>query len=169
MTAFGRFWAKEPLVTQKKKKKNCEKEVLYIYLVFFFLFFFTLLLSSFWTSRGHRCRPFFPPVLAFNFFIAHRVQQSHCSSIFHRVLLTHALALSASQIVHKKKSQRPLPRGDSVWDPDADIKIETSAVLTKWVTCRASLCLPGSPCPLAMWLQAALRRQSTFTPPQIWC
>ena len=41
-----------------------------------------------------------------SFFIAHRVQQSHCSSIFHRVLLTHALALSASQFVHKKKSQR---------------------------------------------------------------
>ena len=39
-------------------------------------------------------------------FIAHRVQQSHCSSTFHRVLLTHALALSASQFVHKKKSQR---------------------------------------------------------------
>ena len=39
-------------------------------------------------------------------FIAHRVQQSHCSSIFHRMLLTHALALSASQIVHKKKSQQ---------------------------------------------------------------
>ena len=39
-------------------------------------------------------------------FIAHRVQQSHCSSIFHRVLLTHALALSASQFVHKKKSPR---------------------------------------------------------------
>ena len=39
-------------------------------------------------------------------FIAHRVQQSHCSSIFHRVLLTHALALSASQFVHKKKSHR---------------------------------------------------------------
>ena len=37
-------------------------------------------------------------------FIAHRVQQSHCSSIFHRVLLTHALALAASQSVHKKKS-----------------------------------------------------------------
>ena len=31
-----------------------------------FLFVLTLLLSSFWTSRGHRCRPFFPPVLAFN-------------------------------------------------------------------------------------------------------
>ena len=39
-------------------------------------------------------------------FIAHRVQHSHCSSIFHRVLLTHALALSASQFVHKKQSQR---------------------------------------------------------------
>ena len=39
-------------------------------------------------------------------FIAHRVQQSHCSSIFHRVLLTHALLLFASQFVHKKKSQR---------------------------------------------------------------
>ena len=39
-------------------------------------------------------------------FIAHRVQQSHCSSIFHRVLLTHALALSASQSGHKEKSPR---------------------------------------------------------------
>ena len=39
-------------------------------------------------------------------FIAHRVQQSHCSSIFHRVLLTHALALSASQFEHEKKSPR---------------------------------------------------------------
>ena len=34
----------------------------------FFLFFCTLL-SSFWTSRGHRCRPF-PPVLAFSFYRA---------------------------------------------------------------------------------------------------
>ena len=39
-------------------------------------------------------------------FIAHRVQQSHCSSIFHQVLLTHAHALSATQFVHKKKSPR---------------------------------------------------------------
>ena len=69
-------------------------------------FFLALLLSSFWTSRGHRCRPFSPAVLVFNFFIPHRVQQSHCLLIFHRVLLTHALALSASQFVHKKKSQR---------------------------------------------------------------
>ena len=53
----------------------------------------------------HRCPPFSSPVLTFDF-IAHRVQQSHCSPIFHRALLTHALALSASQFVHKKKSQR---------------------------------------------------------------
>ena len=47
-----------------------------------------------------------PPRFLPSNFIAHRVQQSHCSSIFHRVLLTHALALSASQFVRKKKSQR---------------------------------------------------------------
>ena len=47
-----------------------------------------------------------PPRFLPSIFIAHRVQQSHCSTIFHRVLLTHALALSASQFVHKKKSQR---------------------------------------------------------------
>ena len=39
-------------------------------------------------------------------FIAHRVQHSHCSSIFHRMLLTHALALSAGQFEHEKKFQR---------------------------------------------------------------
>ena len=73
----------------------------------FFLFFHTLILSSFWTSRGHRCRPFsFPPGSRLQFIIAHRVQQTHCSSILRRVLLTHALALSASQIVHNKKSPR---------------------------------------------------------------
>ena len=46
-----------------------------------------------------------PPRFLPSIFIAYRVQQSHCSSIVHRVLLTHALALSASQFVHKKKSQ----------------------------------------------------------------
>ena len=38
--------------------------------------------------------------------IVPKVQQSHCSSIFRRVLLTHALAFSASQFVYKKKSPR---------------------------------------------------------------
>ena len=47
-----------------------------------------------------------PPRFLPSIFIAHRVLQSHCSSIFHRVLLTHALALSASQFVHKKESLR---------------------------------------------------------------
>ena len=32
-----------------------------------YFFFRTLLLSSFWTSCGHRCRPFSPLVVAFNF------------------------------------------------------------------------------------------------------
>ena len=49
--------------------------------------------------------PSFPQFLT-SLFIAHRVQQSHCSSIFHRVLLTQALALPASLFVHEKKSQR---------------------------------------------------------------
>ena len=40
-------------------------------------------------------------------FIAHRVQQSHCSTISLRVLLlTYALALSASKFVRKKKAPR---------------------------------------------------------------
>ena len=49
--------------------------------------------------------PSSPRFLPSNFF-AHRVQHSHCSSIFHRVLLTHDFALSASQFVRKKKSPR---------------------------------------------------------------
>ena len=32
-----------------------------------FFFLDTQLFSSSWTNRGHRCRPFSPPVLAFNF------------------------------------------------------------------------------------------------------
>ena len=41
----------------------------------------SLLLASFWTSCGLRCRPF-PPVRALSFYLAHRVQHSHCSSTF---------------------------------------------------------------------------------------
>ena len=71
----------------------------------FFFFFHQRLHSSFWTSRGHRCRPVFPPVLAFN---CYRAEGSAIPLlvVFHGVLLTHALALSASQVVHKKKSPR---------------------------------------------------------------
>ena len=73
--------------------------------VFFFFFSHTStfqLLDKPWSQVSSLSPPRFLPSI----FIAHRVQQSHCSSIFHRVLLTHALALSASQFVHKKKSQR---------------------------------------------------------------
>ena len=50
------------------------------------IFFHALLLSSFWTSRGHRCRPFSPRRFLPSIFIAHGVQQSHCSSIFSECL-----------------------------------------------------------------------------------
>ena len=51
-----------------------------------------------------------PPRFLPSIFFAHRVQQSHCSSIFHRMLLTHALALSASQFVRTEKSPRVYTR-----------------------------------------------------------
>ena len=56
----------------------------------FFFFLHAHILSSFLTRRGHRCHPFLPPGSCLQFFIAHRFQQSHCSSIFHRALLTHS-------------------------------------------------------------------------------
>ena len=88
-----------------QRRKQCFTAVWITVMHVLFFFFLTLVLSSFWTSRGHRCRPFSPRFLP-SICIAHRVQQSHCSSIFFRVLLTHAVALSASQFVHKKNSQR---------------------------------------------------------------
>ena len=74
----------------------------------FSFFCHTNILSSFWTSRVHwsQVSSLLPPRFLPSIFIAHMVQQSHCSSIFHRVLLTHALALSAIQFAHKKKSPR---------------------------------------------------------------
>ena len=70
-----------------------------VLLVFFLLFLHTCLLSSFCTKAVvtgvvPSSPRFLPPTI-----IAHTVPQSHCSSSFHRLLLTHALALSASQIV----------------------------------------------------------------------
>ena len=76
--------------------------------IFFFFFFFFFAYFYFPASGQAVVTGVIPSPPRFlpSFFIAHRVQQSHCSSIFHRTLLTHALALSASQFVHKKKSQR---------------------------------------------------------------
>ena len=123
---------------------------------FFFIISLTLLLSSFWTSRGHRCRLFSLPVLASSIFVAHRVQQSHCSSIFHGVLLTYALALSASQFVHKKKSQRIYPSMHSAtqrleltkltYTRFEDNLIRHRGDRLKDLSCRLSLELSRIPC-----------------------
>ena len=70
-------------------------------------FFFIFALTSTFPASGHAVVTGVvpsPPRLLPSFFIAHRVQQSHCSSNFHRVLLTRALAFSASQFVRKEKS-----------------------------------------------------------------
>ena len=75
----------------------------------FFFFFFFFLAHFYFPASGQAVVTGVipsPPRFLPSIFIAHRVQQSHFSSIFHRTLLTHALALSASQFVHKKKSQR---------------------------------------------------------------
>ena len=50
-----RCWKKSPTYSRRRHRPSRP------------LFFHTLLLSSFWTSRGHRFRPFSPSVLAFNF------------------------------------------------------------------------------------------------------
>ena len=77
--------------------------------LFFFNLFFFFFAHFYFPASGQAVDtgvvPSSPRFLP-SIFIARRVQQSHCSSIFHRVLLTHALALSATQFVHKKKSQR---------------------------------------------------------------
>ena len=105
--------------TRRKRRKKILKtaQIQKRHLAFFLFFFFfsprTLPLSSFSTSRGHRCRSFPPPRFLRSIFNAHRIQQSHFSSIFHRVLLNHALAFSASQCVHKKKSPRIYARAHS--------------------------------------------------------
>ena len=73
------------------------------------LFLFILLAHFYFPASGQAVVTVVvpsPPRFLPSFFITHRVQQLHCSTIFHRVLLTHALALSTSQFVHKKKCPR---------------------------------------------------------------
>ena len=62
------LWCVSILVYARVRVCSCAR--LYVCIRVRVLFFFTLLLSSFWTSRGHRCRSFFPPVLAFFFYRA---------------------------------------------------------------------------------------------------
>ena len=77
---FFDFWERRRSTSQRTDLEKIKTAI------FFFFSFLTLLLPSFCTSRGHMCRPFSPPGSCLQFFIAHRVQQSHCSSIFHRVI-----------------------------------------------------------------------------------
>ena len=72
----------------------------------FFFFYRTFLLSSLWTSRGHRCRPFSPPGSCLQFLPRIGFSNPTARRFFNRMMLTHAVALSACQFVHKKKSQR---------------------------------------------------------------
>ena len=75
--------------------------------IFFYFFFVTLLLSSFWTSRGHRCRPF-SAGFCLQFFIV----QTQCPAIPLLVDLSHeSVANSRSLAFHKSKcAQEKSPR-----------------------------------------------------------
>ena len=98
-----------------------------VFLSFFSALF--LLSSFFWTSRGHRCRPFSLRFLP-SVFIAHTLGSAIplLDDFSYRVLPTHALlALSASQVVHKKTSNefiRVCTRGDSKLTKLAYIRLE---------------------------------------------
>ena len=97
-----------PLATFSKKDIDCRLVFRYHYApprIFYIFYFFA---HFYFPASGQPVVTGVipsPPRFLPSIFIAHRVQQSHCSSIVHWVLLTHALALSASQFVHKKKSQ----------------------------------------------------------------
>ena len=92
--------------SQKPIPKAGRGALYVVWRVFFLVFLFFFAHSCFPASVTGVVPPSPPAVLGFIFLVAHRVQQSHRSSIFHRVLLTRALALSASPFVHKKKSPR---------------------------------------------------------------
>ena len=84
-----------------RDNEGCYDIYIYVYIFFSHTFAFQLL-----DKPWLQVLSLLPPGSCLQFIIAHRVQQSHCSFDFHRVLLTHALALSVSHFVHKKKSQR---------------------------------------------------------------
>ena len=101
--------AKQRRATTKNKKIKAVQPSMLALLGSMYYFFIYIFFSHFFPAFGQAVDTGvvpFPPRFLPSTCIAHRVQQSHCSSIFYRVLLTHALALSASQFVHEKKSQR---------------------------------------------------------------
>ena len=87
-------------------KNVCSLPDRYLADIYLFIFRFSSHSSTFFPASGQAVVtgvvPSAPRFLL-SFFFAHRVQQSHCSSIFRRVLLTHALGFSASQFMRKEK------------------------------------------------------------------
>ena len=83
--------------------------------IFFLYFYFTHpLFFSFWTSRGwSQVSSFLPPRFLPSIFIAHRVQQSHCSSVFHQVLQTHALHNKNAQFTSFNFQPRREPKAST--------------------------------------------------------
>ena len=82
--------------------------ILILFIFYLFLFIFYFFSHFYFRASGQAVVTGVvpsPPRFLPSIFFAHRVQHSHCSSIFRRVLLTQTLsrALSASQFVHKKK------------------------------------------------------------------
>ena len=90
----------------RKKNDRTMFDLQYLVLFFFFWSFSHTPTFQLLDKPLSQVSSLLPPRFLPSIFIAHRVLQSHCSSIFHRVLLTHALALSASQFVRKKNSPR---------------------------------------------------------------
>ena len=79
------------------------------FLFFLFIYFFFSILTFYFPASGQAVVtgvvPSPPPVRAFNFYRAYGSPFPLLVD-FHRMLLTHAFALSASQFEHKKKSLR---------------------------------------------------------------
>ena len=91
-----------PLAISSQKENIWYHTVTPVTIFFFFAQFYFLASGQAVVTGVVPSSPRFLPSI----FITHRVEHSHCSSIFHRMLLTHALANSASQFERKKKSQR---------------------------------------------------------------
>ena len=109
VTPLNRQWTRAPSMTTTRTPpvvlvlaaKSTAVSSRFIYL------FASLLLFSFCDKLWSQVSSLLPPGSHIpSVFAAHRVQHSHCSSIFHRMLLTHALAFSVGQFVHKKQSLR---------------------------------------------------------------
>ena len=94
----GRRWDS---VVEKIRKRRSSYEYMYILFLFH-----TFLLSSFWTKPWSQVSSLLPPGSCFQFLSRIGFSNPTARQFFHRVLLTHAPALSACQFVHKKKSLR---------------------------------------------------------------